>query len=194
MFPEPAQIVLLIYVAVIIGWLGKYFYDLGYYGPAYRSRGNLQGILDYLALGFLLILIASFFYINAIANETLKIPEIIGSIPISEETTRILTIYGYLYSCLLLFVVFLIVVAMLFGAMMRYGKPEGVIIETNEGGEPLDVREIYDENEDFFFFFDNNGKWGAIKKDYVCKINSIKKDSLLDEWIKMIKKRFRKKE
>lgn len=101
MFPETAQIVLLIYVAVIIGWLGKYFYDLGYYGPAYRSRGNLQGILDYLALGFLLILIASFFIINAIANETLKIPEIIGSIPISEETSRNLIIYGYLYGCLL---------------------------------------------------------------------------------------------
>lgn len=194
MFPEAAQIGLLIYVAVIIGWLAKYFYDFGYYGPAYRSRGNLQGILDYLALGFLLILIASFFIIIAIANETLKIPEIVGSIPISEETSRNLIIYGFLYGYLLLFIFFLIVVAMVYGVMIKYGSCKGVIIETNDGKEPLDVREIYDENEDFFFFFDNNGNWGAIKKDCVCKINSIKKDSLLDEWIKMIKKRFRKKE
>lgn len=34
-------------------------------------------------------------------NETLKLPEIIGSIPISEETSRNLIIYGYLYGCLL---------------------------------------------------------------------------------------------
>lgn len=193
MILELSQLGYLIYVAAIIGWLGKYFYDIGYYGPAYRPRGNLHMILGNSALGFLLISVAAVFYSLAIANETIKIPENVGSIPISEETGRSLIIYAYLHSIFLMFVLVMIVIALFCGLAERIGKYQKVSIETNEGKEPLEVRAIYEENEDFFFFFDNNGNWGAIKKDCVCKIRSIKKDSLLDERINRIKKRFRKK-
>ncbi len=56
--------------------------------------------------------------------------------------------------------------------------------------EPMQVREIYDENEDFFFYLDNNGNWGSIKKALVNEMKYIKKNSLLDEWIK---KKFKRK-
>ena len=184
MFPESGQLGLLIYVAAIIGWVGKYFYDIGYYGIAYRPRGTVQWILGYSALGYLLISVAVVFYAQAAANERIIIPEIIGSIPISAEIAKYILIYAYLHSILIFFTFILILVAMLYGASERIGKAQGVSIETDYEKEPLDVRGIYHEDEDFFYYFDNEGNWGAIRKNHVRKIKSFKKGSVIDEWIK----------
>lgn len=180
MFPESGQLGLLIYVAAIIGWLGKYFYDMGYYGVAYRPRGTVQNILGYSALGFLLISVAVVYYSLA----EIEIPEIIGSIPISPETAKQLLIYAYIHSILIMFVLILIFVALVYGHLEKIGRAHGVNIETYDESEQLDVRGIYHDDKDFFYFFDNEGNWGAIKKDNVRKIISFKKDSIMDEWIK----------
>jgi hypothetical protein len=184
MFPEPGQLGLLIYAAAIIGWLAKYFYDMGYYGVAYRPRGTVQIILGYSALGFLLISVAVVFYSQAVANNKIKIPEIIGSIPISPETAKPLLIYAYIHSILIMFVLILIVAALVYGHLEKIGRAHAVNIETYDESEQLDVRGIYHDDKDFFYFFDNEGNWGAIKKNNVRKIRSFKKDSIMDEWIK----------
>ena len=182
-----SQIGFLIYSAAIIGYLGYFFYNFGYYGVAYRPRGNLRRLLDYSAVGFLLILFASFIFINALANGTITIPEALSSISVSEETQSIFLLYGYLFVNLVMFVIFLTFGALVLGILSKNSLAQGLIIETKDNNSPLDIREIYDENEDFFFFFDNNGNWGAIKKSDISKITSSRKASILDQNIRKFK-------
>jgi len=41
---------------------------------------------------------------------------------------------------------------------MLYGSAVGVLIEKNDRSEVY-AREIYDEDNDFYYYLDMNGKW-----------------------------------
>ncbi len=135
MILDLTQLGLLIFILALFGYMAREFYNIGHYGPAYRPLGkgkSFDRTLQYSTQGFLLILFASFFYIGAVATGKIKIPEIVGSIPISKETSKNLIIYGYMYANVLWFVLVLAVISICLGWLTKY-VAFGVIIETNDG-------------------------------------------------------------
>jgi hypothetical protein len=189
---ELPQIGLTIFLLALLGYVAREFYNIGYYGPSYKPTGNrtdIERFLKYCSQGLLLILLGIAVYVLLISREIIKIPEIIQGIPVSQETASNLAIYSFLLAIITQYTLYIIFFSLIIGRLMFYGSAVGVIIEKNEESEPIKAREIYDEDNDFFYYLDLNGNWATIRKSLVKTMKYDKVETLFDEWIKKDKRR-----
>lgn len=184
------QIGLIVFFIALLGYIMMEFYNLGYYTVSYRpfaGRG-FEHLLKYCSRGFLLILLGIIIYSGLFQQGTETLPEALKSIPVSIETVQQSLIFSYLLALITKYTIFLITISMFMGVLMKWGQAGGVLIETKDSAEVICVRQIYDENDDYLFYLDLQGNWGAIKKCLVNTMKYTKKESMLDEWIHKEKK------
>ncbi|MBP2030395.1 ABC-type multidrug transport system fused ATPase/permease subunit [Methanohalophilus levihalophilus] len=185
------QISFLVFVLAIVGYIAKYFYNIGYYRYAYnpQSQHSLERIFNNSSVGLLLIFLGILFFALSVSNDTSIIPEQIQTIQISEENGEKYMIYSYVFGLVVVFIGYISAFSMLIGAAMSYGISKAVAIDTIDEESPIiHVREIYSENEDFIFYLTLDGRWGSIKKSQILKMTEVKWNSKLDDWLKSDKK------
>ena len=185
------QITYLIFLLALVGYVAKYFYNLGYYEDAYNpnSQNSLEKMLNNSSFGMILILFGILFFVLSLGAGNTVILESMKNISISTETYENGIIYSALLATFTKFIVYISAFCILFGLSMSYGSAKSVVLKTNDVNHPnLCVREIYAENDDFLFYLTLEGKWGAIRKSSVQSMDETKADSRLDTWLKNDKK------
>ena len=185
------QITYLIFLLALVGYVAKYFYNLGYYKDAYNpnSQNSLEKMLNNSSFGMILILFGIIIFAFSFGADNSIIPDSIKNISVSSETYENGIIYSALLVFFIKFIVYISAFSILFGLSMSFGSAKSVVLKTNDVGHPnLCVREIYAENDDFLFYLTLEGKWGAIRRLSVQSMDETKTDSRLDTWLKNDKK------
>lgn len=185
------QITYLIFLLALVGYVAKYFYNVGYYQYAYnpQSHNSLEKMLNNSSFGMILILFGIIFFAFSFGADNSIIPDSMKNISISSETYENGMIYSALLVIFTVFFAYISAFSLFIGFSMSYGMAKSVVLKTNNGNHPnLCVREVYAENDDFLFYLTLEGKWGAIRKSSVQSMAEIKADSRLEGWLKSDKK------
>lgn len=185
------QISLIIFIFVFLGYVAKYFYNVGYRRYAYdpNSQNSLENLLNKFTLGVLLVISGILFYVITFGINNSIIPEIVGNIPIPTETIDKIVVSIYILSLFIQFLIYISFISLFIGFLNYYGVAKGVCLKTNDINNPeICIREIFSENEDFIFYSTLEGKWGAIRKSLIQSMEEKKQDSKLIKWLKKDRK------
>ncbi len=174
-FDLPQTGIMLFFVALLGYVVGNYF-DSGYLGSPFRPKGgDFERYLKYTAIGVVIIILTS---LLAMVLFYQIIPTL-AIILFPQVTADLLFALTIIYLLLLGLLVIVINLSPSFGQVIRFLKNKSntieITIETCDNNGSLVVREIYDENAEYFFFLDKNGNWGLIKKSLVNRITSERK-------------------
>lgn len=181
------QITYLIFLLALVGYVAKYFYNLGYYQDAYnpQSQNSLEKMLNNSSFGMILIIFGIIFFAFSFGADNSIIPDSMKNISISSETYENGMIYSALLALFTVFIVYISAFSIFIGFSMSYGSAKSVVLKTNDVNNPnLCVREIYAENDIFLYYLTLEGKWGAIRRSSVQSMDETKADSRLDTWLK----------
>jgi len=179
MLPElAAEVSVFIIFLAIIGYLVFTFYDLGYYGAwIYRpskNRGGIESFFGNAAKGFLLLFFLMFIISYLIVSRFITIPDYLNDIPITPEVYGYMAIASFAFFVVNVALLIAMIIAAFFGKFQFFTPGTKVIIEKNDLGisNKLKVREIYDEDENFYYYIDFNQNWGTVRKTEVKSMRS----------------------
>jgi hypothetical protein len=182
MLPELAAAAsVFVLILAIIGYLLIAFYERGYYANAYqpsKNKGAVEDFVGHAARGFI-----AFFGIMGIAlflmAKMFTMPDYIAYIPISPENAGYLALFLYVFFILSLSTLIAMSLAGLWGRYDVAYSFSKVIIERKEQ-EPLEVREVYDQDDDFYYYLDFEGDWASIRKGDVKSMRYAYKGTIVD--------------
>lgn len=164
---------LLIFLVLLGYMVGEYF-DAGYLGKPYRPKGgDFERFLKYSSIGASLIVLVSLVAIELLMG---LLPDLVSVFQTNSAFVYTLILISLIYIVLLSFAITLMpYIGRGFRKLKNRIDPIEITIVTSEPWTNIDAKEIYEEDEDYFFYIDKNENWGMIKKNLVNKVTSRKK-------------------
>lgn len=167
---------IILFFVTLLGYIVGNYFDSGYLGSPFRPKsGDFERYLQYTSIGIAIIVLTSLlslvlFYTIIPTLAIVLFPQVNGNVLVA-----LIVIYLLLLGLLMI----TISLSPFFGRIIRFLKdkynPIEITIETSDNNKHIVVREIYDENAEYFFFLDTNGNWEVIKKSLVNRIKSERK-------------------
>ena len=140
-----SEIGFIVFILAFIGYIAKYFYNVGYYRYAYNplSQKSSERLLNYISFGIILVLLGILFFATSIGADKLNIPESLNNISVSTETSNEIMLFSYLLAIFIVFMLYISGFSLFLGLFMSYGSTRAVILKTNDSIQPeICVREI----------------------------------------------------
>jgi hypothetical protein len=173
MLPElAAEVSVFILFLALIGYLVYEWYELGYYGTAYRpskNKSSFERFLGHSAKGFIILFFLMFLISILFAFRILTYPDYLQYIQLPLEVGSYFLLFSFIFFVMGFALIIAMIIAGLSGRFMVNNTYASVIINRIDlsGTIPLEVREIYDQDEDFFYYLDLKGRWGSIRKNEI---------------------------
>lgn len=199
MLPEvAAEVSAFILFLALIGYLVYEWYELGYYGIAYRpskNKSSFERFLGHSAKGFIILFFLMFLISWLLTFKIINFPEYLYYIQLPTEVGSYFLLFSFIFFVMGFALIIAMIIAGLAGRFVVNNTLSSVIIEKNEssGTPQFEVLEIYDQDEDFFYYLDLNGDWGAIRKNEVKSMKYSITDTVIQKKISKIYRSIRKK-
>lgn len=165
----------LLFFLALLGYIIGSYFDSGYLGSPLRPKGgDFERFLKYSSIGIVILIITSLLSILLFYG----IIPALAIILFPQLNTNLLLALIIIFLLLVGLLSVIIVLSPFFGGVMRSFKnkynPREITLETSNNTSIV-VREIHDEDTDYFFFIDIHENWGSIKKSLVNRIRSVRR-------------------